>query len=1473
MRRAAVVVLLALFVVPGFAAHEEDDAAATKAFHDAIREPSAAERRTALIAIAAEFPKTKVAPRALWYAAREAAGDRDTRAEALPILRRLVSDYPDYAARIERRLGDLLLKAAGWGFSTLPDLVRPGSDGVHRLDRDKGPRRGTYRILRLPPGEVKYASGTPVRMISGYRLPPETTWEECGAQTVEFDSDRPVLRLPNEIGMYVVEENLEGFVHRNLVRVPTFALLAQTVGSELLVWSVDPFSGQSIPGVEVTLIHGKETRKLRTGDDGLLRTSARGSTLIRGRKGAYVDGIPMECDEDSANRYVHVVTDRPIYRPGQTIHFKATRRDFDGGDLTLPEAKPVRVELRGPEGRLFGSRTETWNGNGTITGSFRLASEPPIGTYGILVHVASPIWQDDDWGWSLPEGLEQHWRTTFKVAAYRKPEIRITFARDGPLEDGKIPVVITAEHTSGGVFANAAVDWYATEIWGFLGGASEASELRGDSRWWFFEPEREEYEDGEETGSGDGTTDDKGRLRILLPRSEWATAYEIHAYVTDGSGLESEGVGRIEEDAGLGSVELAVPKVAYRPGEEIVVTARLRAAKGYALAGRTIDYRCFVEDDEPFRSGSVTTGADGGAEIRLKAPDRREVEIQAFRKGDPEERAVVRRVHILGGTPEPEEILILPEKAVYEAGETARLTIRTSVAPLDALLTTEHGAFRDVRMIRIEKAEQILEVPVGRADAPGLRVRVVGVRDGVAASGGFEIPVYPGRAMIDVSVGADREEYRPGDEVTVMIATRDGSGKPLAAEVELAIVDEAVLQLATERAEDLRRFFLGRSRLPLWGDGTLPYFAALTSWIDPWWDAEPAAIFGFEEEADGGGDMAAPDVRSRFADTWHYDARVMTKGDGTATVTLTAPDNLTRWRILARAVAGADRFGVGRSHAITRQNVVARLVVPRFFVMGDEGEVAILVRNLLDEETEFTVKLEAKGLEVDAAESRIRIPAGAEVRVDRRFKAVTVGPATLTAHALSTVESDAMEKTIPVKPRGVRVTAAASGRVDGSWTAELSVPEGVDLTTAKSEVVVGTPTQAIRDALPWLAGFPYGCVEQTMSRFLPTLVAKGAMDRIGVKDETLAATLPDMVAAGLARLYRFQHDDGGWGWWEDDETDEFMTAYVVHGLALAKQAGFEVDGPTLELGLQALSEMKPTPFSVLVRHLAGDETTAEVEIEPEGDAACALLVLAGRKDLAKKIRGDTDGVEETAVVLRALHAVDPKDDRIPDLVERLLGARRGGAWETTIQSAHAVYALAAIAVPGGVAEYDLKVNDGRGGLRAGRNRFIVTRKGPGILFASAKLTWFSPEPPKGDGKLALKRRFERIVMQGDQDGTWPDLEPIESGATVRVGDEIFVTLTLTAQESLEYLLIESPIASGTEPWPDREDDFDWASRIEYRDDRVAVAESAVQGERVFSFRMKATHPGTFFIVPAKAWPMYAPGTQAFSAGFVLRVVR
>lgn len=65
-----------------------------------------------------------------------------------------------------------------------------------------------------------------------------------------------------------------------------------------------------------------------------------------------------------------------------------------------------------------------------------------------------------------------------------------------------------------------------------------------------------------------------------------------------------------------------------------------------------------------------------------------------------------------------------------------------------------------------------------------------------------------------------------------------------------------------------------------------------------------------------------------------------------------------------------------------------------------------------------------------------------------------------------------------------------------------------------------------------------------------------AFAQIGLRNETLLADLPAMVELGLQKLYGYQHNDGGWGWWYDDSSKVYQTAYVLFGLAATRDAGY-----------------------------------------------------------------------------------------------------------------------------------------------------------------------------------------------------------------------------------------------------------------------------------------------------------------------------
>ena len=148
---------------------------------------------------------------------------------------------------------------------------------------------------------------------------------------------------------------------------------------------------------------------------------------------------------------------------------------------------------------------------------------------------------------------------------------------------------------------------------------------------------------------------------------------------------------------------------------------------------------------------------------------------------------------------------------------------------------------------------------------------------------------------------------------------------------------------------------------------------------------------------------------------------------------------------------------------------------------------------------------------------------------------------------------------------------AKSGSIAGAGTSDtvqpLTFPAGAEVGTRKLTIGV-TPSIAgtVFAALDFLTSYPYGCTEQTMSSFLPDVLVADSLKKLGVKSNIDPQVLNKQVQAGLDRLYNYQHPDGGWGWWQTDDSQAFMTAYVLAGLSQAKAAGFDVKQDAIDRG-------------------------------------------------------------------------------------------------------------------------------------------------------------------------------------------------------------------------------------------------------------------------------------------------------------------
>ena len=161
----------------------------------------------------------------------------------------------------------------------------------------------------------------------------------------------------------------------------------------------------------------------------------------------------------------------------------------------------------------------------------------------------------------------------------------------------------------------------------------------------------------------------------------------------------------------------------------------------------------------------------------------------------------------------------------------------------------------------------------------------------------------------------------------------------------------------------------------------------------------------------------------------------------------------------------------------------------------------VIAHNYLEAAKDVTFALDVSGVDVLSGQQQtVNIPAKGESYVDWRVKARVTGNAVLTAKALTNEESDALEMTLPVLPFGVKQRAAGSGVVfsgpgQNQWS--FSYPANSDagtrgLTITVAPSVAGT----VFDALDYLASYPWGCTEQTMSSFLPDVIMAQALDKL-----------------------------------------------------------------------------------------------------------------------------------------------------------------------------------------------------------------------------------------------------------------------------------------------------------------------------------------------------------------------------------------
>ena len=202
------------------------------------------------------------------------------------------------------------------------------------------------------------------------------------------------------------------------------------------------------------------------------------------------------------------------------------------------------------------------------------------------------------------------------------------------------------------------------------------------------------------------------------------------------------------------------------------------------------------------------------------------------------------------------------------------------------------------------------------------------------------------------------------------------------------------------------------------------------------------------------------------------------------------------------------KVGQAETEIVTTKDLLVRLQAPRFFVEKDEVVLSANVHNKLKTKKTVQVVLELDGSVLEPlgeTAQTVEIAAGSEHRVDWRVKVAHEGQAVIRMKALTDEESDAAQMSFPAYVHGMLKMEAFAGAIrpdQEKAQVVLRVPAERKPEQSRLEVRYSpTLAGALVDALPYLADYPYGCTEQTLNRFLPTVITQKVLINLGAGSE------------------------------------------------------------------------------------------------------------------------------------------------------------------------------------------------------------------------------------------------------------------------------------------------------------------------------------------------------------------------------------
>ena len=457
-------------------------------------------------------------------------------------------------------------------------------------------------------------------------------------------------------------------------------------------------------------------------------------------------------------------------------------------------------------------------------------------------------------------------------------------------------------------------------------------------------------------------------------------------------------------------------------------------------------------------------------------------------------------------------------------------------------------------------------------------------------------------STLQVTVTSDQPIYEPGETATVTIRVTDAKDNPISAVLAVSFVDSSVYGVEPDPESESEHFDESsywpsvltvaswKSRQELWWFWWYEEYNILRGGLYWGYDDDTflfraptemrpeteAQDVGNGEKSNSPSEEKGEKIRDNLPENAFWNPSVIIES-GFWEMKITLPDTIGEWTV---RVVVTTKAGIGVLEKNTFKTFLPFFVEINkdpYVLQDDVFIIRGIVYNYLEEQVNISLRLDTeKGvLLLGYEEQHVLLPSGFLGSIGWACLAEDSGYFNITLFGSTTVSNgtefkDAIRKPLNVLPNGVSFEAKESGFVTSNPSFSYEKYEEAVQATEFLQLTLGFGTAAISS---WerLVGYPYGCVEQTTSRLIPNALVLQYLAESGQLDNKTEEELHDMIVTGLSRLYSFQHKDGGWGWWYDDESKVFMTSIALYCLGLINDTGILVDPTVIGKGLQYLT--------------------------------------------------------------------------------------------------------------------------------------------------------------------------------------------------------------------------------------------------------------------------------------------------------------